>query len=238
MKIVLEYLNRLMNDLKTERDELQISFNSKLIESQEIHKTIVEFVFHENDTYNVFNASGSQIGFKQKEIEDLKASEEQLRVETSNLEEEIKILNSKIQDLAIVIGHANHVDEKIKNLSGDLITANADLVREKNNLSKKTRTTKSTSKAENEFGMSITSKRQSKVKSDSYVSDPFHVTSANTSVTSSHRDAAEFAETSNNDELLDEIADRLSLDSKIISSDPMRVKMELDEIYKAIKNRK
>lgn len=127
MKVVIDYLNKQFTELETLRSEKETLMNSKIIEANEIHKTVSKLTFNDNNTYNVFSASGSRMEFQNREITQLKAQEDLLRTEADDLSSEIKEINLKIEELAIAIAHANEAQKKISSMSNEVIRLNGEV---------------------------------------------------------------------------------------------------------------
>lgn len=127
MKIVIDYLNKQFTELETLRSEKETLMNSKIIEANEIHKTVSKLTFNDNNTYNVFSASGSRMEFQNREITQLKAQEDLLRTEADDLSYEIKDVNLKLEELAIAIAHANEAQKKITSMSNEVIHLNGEV---------------------------------------------------------------------------------------------------------------
>lgn len=127
MKIVIDYLNKRYSELETLRGDKDTLMNSKIIEANEIHKTISKLTVNDNDTYNVFSASGSRMEFHNREIIELKAQEDLLRSEADDLLDEIKKINSQIEEIAIVIAHAGEAEKKINSMSDEIIHLNGEV---------------------------------------------------------------------------------------------------------------
>lgn len=127
MKIVIDYLNKRYSELETLRGDKDTLMNSKIIEANEIHKTISKLTVNDNDTYNVFSASGSRMEFHNREIIELKAQEDLLRSEADDLLDEIKKINSQIEEIAIVLAHAGEAEKKINSMSDEIIHLNGEV---------------------------------------------------------------------------------------------------------------
>lgn len=212
MKVIIDYLNNRLNDLENQRNEKETLMNSKIIEANEIHKTISKLNFYDNDTYNVFNASGSRMEFQNREIIELKAQEDLLRTEADDISDEIKNINSMIEEIAIVIAHANSNNTKLNSLSNDVIRLNGELAMY---------TTGGKKMKKNAISDDIVKKE----KSTETYGEEKQLFSSNIETLDINTDNKKF---------LEEIADRLYFVSRILKFDPVRVKLELDEIYKGI----
>ena len=112
MKVVNDYLNKRYRELEILRGEKDTLMNSKIIEANEIHKTVSKLTVNDNDTYNVFSASGSRMEFHNREIIELKAQEDLLRSEADDLLDEIKEINLQIEEIVVVIAHAGEAEKK------------------------------------------------------------------------------------------------------------------------------
>ncbi|MDD6571797.1 MAG: hypothetical protein PUF12_05325 [Thermoflexaceae bacterium] len=212
MKVIIDYLNNRLNDLENQRNEKETLMNSKIIEANEIHKTISKLNFYDNDTYNVFNASGSRMEFQNREIIELKAQEDLLRTEADDISDEIKNINSMIEEIAIVIAHANSNNTKLNSLSNDVIRLNGELAMY-------TTGGKKTKKSEiNDVEVKEEKTTETDEEEKQLLSSNIETLDINT----------------DNKKFLEEIADRLYFVSRILKFDPVRVKLELDEIYKGI----
>lgn len=212
MKVIIDYLNNRLNDLENQRNEKETLMNSKIIEANEIHKTISKLNFYDNDTYNVFNASGSRMEFQNREIIELKAQEDLLRTEADDISDEIKNINSMIEEIAIVIAHANSNNTKLNSLSNDVIRLNGELAMY-------TTGGKKTKKSEiNDVEVKEEKFTETDEEEKQLLSSNIETLDINT----------------DNKKFLEEIADRLYFVSRILKFDPVRVKLELDEIYKGI----
>lgn len=212
MKVIIDYLNNRLNDLENQRNEKETLMNSKIIEANEIHKTISKLNFYDNDTYNVFNASGSRMEFQNREIIELKAQEDLLRTEADDISDEIKNINSMIEEIAIVIAHANSNNTKLNSLSNDVIRLNGELAMY---------TTGGKKMKKNAISDDIV-KEEKSTETDG---EEKQLLSSNIETLDINTDNKKF---------LEEIADRLYFVSRILKFDPVRVKLELDEIYKGI----
>lgn len=217
MKVVIDYLNKQMSDLEMQRSEKESSMNSKIIEANEIHKAISKLTFYDNDTYNVFSASGSKIEFQNREIIELKAQEDLLRTEADIIADEIKEINGKMEELAIAIAHANSGNSKLNTLSNDVIRLNGEIAMYATG-GKKVPSKKS---KEQEVPVEEVKEDITEKISD----DDKQILSSNVESMDINIDSKNFME---------EIADRLYFISRILKFDPVRVKLELDEIYKGI----
>ncbi len=127
MKVVNDYLNKRYRELEILRDEKDTLMNSKIIEANEIHKTVSKLTVNDNDTYNVFSASGSRMEFHNREIIELKAQEDLLRSEADDLLDEIKEINSQIEEIVVVIAHAGEAEKKIDSMSDKIIHLNGEV---------------------------------------------------------------------------------------------------------------
>lgn len=220
MKIVIDYLNEQLMDLEAKRSEKETLMNRKIIEANEIHKTISKLNFYDNDTHNVFSASGSRMEFQNREVIELKAQEDLLRTEADAISDEIKQINLKIEDTAVAIAHANSNLKKIDNLSNEVIRLNGEVAmystggKKAKNLSQKTIT-------------SVTENKESYETPSEEVSDEEtkRLLAKNVDVIDINMESNKF---------LEEIADRIYFISRILKFDPTRVRLELDEIYKSI----
>lgn len=211
MKHLLGYLDTLLNDLQIDRDNKEALANSKIIEANEVHKAISKLTVSDNNTYNVFSASGSRMEFQSNEIKELKVRESELRIEADKLSDEIKNINNKIESLAIAIAHANSSSDKIEKMDNEIIHLNA------------------------EIAMYKTGGKSSKIKSaelDSEKSVQPDVKTDETPFLSGNVEEFDLNKDSNS--FLEEIADRLYFISRILKFDPIRTKLELDEVYKSI----
>lgn len=127
MKVVNDYLNKRYRELEILRGEKDTLMNSKIIEANEIHKTVSKLTVNDNDTYNVFSASGSRMEFHNREIIELKAQEDLLRSEADDLLDEIKEINSQIEEIVVVIAHAGEAEKKIDSMSDKIIHLNGEV---------------------------------------------------------------------------------------------------------------
>lgn len=127
MKVVNDYLNKRYRELEILRDEKDTLMNSKIIEANEIHKTVSKLTVNDNDTYNVFSASGSRMEFHNREIIELKAQEDLLRSEADDLLDEIKEINLQIEEIVVVIAHAGEAEKKIDSMSDKIIHLNGEV---------------------------------------------------------------------------------------------------------------
>lgn len=127
MKLVNDYLNKRYHELEILRGEKETLMNSKIIEANEIHKTVSKLTINDNDTYNVFSASGSRMEFHNREIIELKAQEDLLRSEADDLLDEIKEINSQIEELVVVIAHAGEAEKKIDSMTDKIIHLNGEV---------------------------------------------------------------------------------------------------------------
>ncbi len=207
MKYLLGYLDTLLTDLQNERDSKEALINRLIIEANEVRKAISKLSISDNNTYNVFSASGSRMEFQSNEIKELKIREDDLKLQADKLSEEVKDINSKIESLAIAIGHANNSNEKIENMSNEIIHLNAEVAMYK---------TGGKDKKKKEEPVEIQPIVQEEEK-------PF--LSGNIEEFDLNKDSKSF---------LEEIADRLYFISRILKFDPIRTKLELDEVYKSI----
>lgn len=221
MQVILEYLNTQLNDLENERMSKESLLNSKIIEANEIKKAVSKLTLNDNDTYNIFNASGSKIGFQNREVVTLKEQEDNLRIEADNLAEEIKEINLKIESLAITIAHANSCNSKIKSLNNEVIRLNG------------------------EVAMYSTGGKKAKSKKKE---EDLPIVEENVNLLLDNVESVETAQENitlsgnvemldinmDNNKFLEEISDRVFFVSRILKFDPLRVRLELDEIYKAI----
>lgn len=208
MKHLLGYLDTLLTDLQNERNSKEALINSLIIESNEVHKAISKLTISDNNTYNVFSASGTRMEFQSNEIKELKKREDDLKIEANKLSEEVKEISLKIESLAIAIGHANISNEKIENMSKEIIHLNA------------------------EVAMYKTGGKDKKKKEDpAPVTQPEEKEEEKTFLTGN---VEEFDLNKDNKSFLEEVADRLYFISRILKFDPIRTKLELDEVYKSI----
>lgn len=212
MKVVLDYLNNSLKDLENLRNEKETLMNRKIIEANEIHKTISKLSFDDNNTYNVFSASGSKMEFYSKESAGLKSQEEQLKYEADCLADEIKMINQKIEQVVLAIAHANSENSKLNTLSNEVIRLNGEVAM----YSTGGKTAKKNSKNSN----SPEPEKENVEETDGNISF------------SSNVDSLDITKDSNS--FLEEVADRLYFISRILKFDPFRVKLELEEIYKSI----
>ena len=189
MKTVIEYLNYMFQKIEKERNEKETLMNSKIIEANEIHKTVAKLVFDDNDTYNVFNASGSHVEFRNREVTQLKEQEDALKLEADELSYQIKDLNLELEKISIAIAHANTTNEKINKLSNENIRLNAEVAM-----------------------YSTGGKNNQKAICDL---EPINYSD-------------------NSDSFLRQVADRIFFLSHLVKTDPYRMKLELDEVYKSI----
>lgn len=228
MKVVIDYLNNQLSDFETQRKNKESLMNSKIIEANEIRKTISKLTISDNDTYNVFSASGSRMEFQNREVIQLKAQENLLRTEADEISDEIKIINSKIEEISIAIAHANSNYSKINNLSNDVVRLNGELAmytsggRKIN--SKLVNEKKSVDEVIDNKTLSDTNSiddEDNKLNSE----NEKKVFSSNVEVMDINTDSKDFME---------EIANRLYFISRILKFDPVRVRLEIDEIYKSI----
>ncbi len=127
MKVVNDYLNKRYRELEILRGEKDTLMNSKIIEANEIHKTVSKLTVNDNDTYNVFSASGSRMEFHNREIIELKAQEDLLRSEADDLLDEIKEINLQIEEIVVVIAHAGEAEKKIDSMSDKIIHLNGEV---------------------------------------------------------------------------------------------------------------
>lgn len=208
MKVVKSYLDKRYSELETLRGEKETLMNSKIIEANEIHKTVSKLTLNDNDTYNVFSASGNRMEFHNREVIELKAQEDSLRSEADDLLYEIKEINLQIEDLAIVIAHANEAEKKITSMSNELIHLNSEIAMYSTGGKKPS----SKKKAENE------SKVEQEEEEKSILSKNVETLNINT----------------DSNKFLEEISDRIYFVSRILKIDQIRTKLELDEIYKSI----
>lgn len=220
MKTVVEYLNYSFEKIEKERKEKETLMNSKIIEANEIHKTVAKLVFDDNDTYNVFNASGTHVEFRNREVSQLKTQEDNLKLEADELAYQIKELNLELEKISIAIAHANATNEKLNRLSNENIRLNAEVAMYATG-GKKKRTKKtdidetdSTNPSDIELVDSV---------SDDYSLDQNAVYDM---------EPINYNEDSNS--FLRQIADRLFFLAHLVKTDPYRIKLELDEIYKSI----
>lgn len=218
MKLVIDYLNKELESLNTTLLKKESLLNSMIIESNEIHKTIIKLTSNENDTFSIFNASGSKIDFTNKEVIDLKSKERNFKVDMDELGEEIKSINKAIEEIAIVIAHANESNKKISKLSDENIRLNGEL-------------------AMYVTGGKVYSSKINedvvdepldvfKVKDTDVVEEEKLVLSPNVEVLNINEDK---------DKFLEDIANKVFFLGKILKFDPVRTKLELDEMYKSIK---
>ncbi len=209
MKIIIDYLNKQYMELETLRNDKETLMNRKIIEANEIHKTVSKLSFNDNNTYNVFSASGSRIEFQNREITELKAQEDLLRTEADKLSSEIKEINLKIEELAIVTAHANEADKKISTMSNEVIRLNGEVAMYSTG------------------GKKVKEKHEEKdtISSDSKSQCETSVLSTNVETLDISMDSKKF---------LEEISDRIYFVSRILKLDQVRTKLELDEIYKSI----
>lgn len=207
MKTVIEYLNTIMNNLEFQRTDKESLMNSKIIEANEIHKTISKLTLNDNDTHNVFSASGTKIEFQNMEISNLKTRESQLRSEADSLADDIKEINRQIESLAVALAHANSSKTKLDSLSNDVIRLNGEVAMYATGGKKY-----------------IPPEEQNQVDENS--------DSQNNGILSKEVEDLDISMDSNT--FLKEIADRVYFISRILKFDPIRVKLELDEIYKSI----
>ncbi len=208
MKIIIDYLNKQYMELETFRNDKEALMNRKIIEANEIHKTVSKLSFNDNNTYNVFSASGSRIEFQNREITELKAQEDLLRTEADKLSSEIKEINLKIEELAIVTAHANEADKKISTMSNEVIRLNG------------------------EVAMYSTGGKKVKEKHEEKDSIPDSKSQCESSVLSTNVETLDISMDSK--KFLEEISDRIYFVSRILKLDQVRTKLELDEIYKSI----
>lgn len=207
MKTVIEYLNTLMNNLEIQRTDKESLMNSKIIEANEIHKTISKLTLNDNDTHNVFSASGTKIEFHNMEISNLKKREGELRAEADSLADEIKDINNQIEELAVTIAHANSSKIKLDNLSNEVIRLNG------------------------EVAMYATGGKKYIPSNEQTVTEN-NADSENNGILS--KDVEDLDINMDSNAFLKEIADRAYFISRILKFDPIRVKLELDEIYRSI----
>jgi len=208
MKIIIDYLNKHYMELETLRNDKEALMNRKIIEANEIHKTVSKLSFNDNNTYNVFSASGSRIEFQNREITELKAQEDLLRTEADGLSSEIKEINLKIEELAIVTAHANEADKKISTMSNEVIRLNGEVAMYSTG------------------GKKVKEKHEEKdALPDSKSQSESSVLSTNVETLDINMDSKKF---------LEEISDRIYFVSRILKLDQIRTKLELDEIYKSI----
>lgn len=205
MQIVLEYLNNQMIELENSRSAKETLINSKIIETNEIHKAVSKLTLNDNDTYNFFSASGSKMEFQSREISTLKFQEDNLRLEADKLADEVKEINVQIESLAIAIAHANESNSKIKSLSNEVIHLNGEVAMYSTGGKKAKKEKKSEPEKKEQETITLSSNVES------------------------------FDIDKNSEEFLEEVSDRIFFISRILKFDQMRVKLELDEVYKAIK---
>lgn len=208
MNIVVDYLNRRYNELEMQRNDKETLMNSKMIEANEIHKTVSKLTHNDNDTYNVFSANGNRMEFHNREIIELKAQEDLLRSEADDLLYEIKEINSKIEEIAIVIAHANEAEKKITTMSDEIIYLNGEVAMYS------TGGKKAGSK-----------KKPENIKEPQKEEEEKPILSSNVESLDINMDSNKF---------LEEISDRIYFVSRILKLDYVRTKLELDEIYKSI----
>ena len=208
MKLVNNYLSKRYNELETLRSEKETLMNSKIIEANEIHKTVSKLTLNDNDTYNVFSASGSRMEFHNREIIELKAQEDLLRSEADDLLYEIKKINSQIEELVIVIAHAGEAEKKMTSMSNEIIHLNGEVAMYS------TGGKKANQKKKVENHIEIEKEEQEK-----------SILSTNVESLNINMDSNKF---------LEEISDRIYFVSRILKIDQIRTKLELDEIYKSI----
>lgn len=127
MKVINDYLNKQYNELELLRGEKETLMNSKIIEANEIHKAVSKLTINDNDTYNVFSASGTRMEFHNREIIELKAQEDLLRSEADDILDEIKKINSQIEEIVIVIAHARETAKKLDSMSDQIIHLNGEI---------------------------------------------------------------------------------------------------------------
>lgn len=127
MKVINDYLNKRYNELELLRGEKETLMNSKIIEANEIHKAVSKLTINDNDTYNVFSASGTRMEFHNREIIELKAQEDLLRSEADDILDEIKKINSQIEEIVIVIAHAREAAKKLDSMSDQIIHLNGEV---------------------------------------------------------------------------------------------------------------
>lgn len=127
MKVINDYLNKQYNELELLRGEKETLMNSKIIEANEIHKAVSKLTINDNDTYNVFSASGTRMEFHNREIIELKAQEDLLRSEADDILDEIKKINSQIEEIVIVIAHAREAAKKLDSMSDQIIHLNGEV---------------------------------------------------------------------------------------------------------------
>lgn len=204
MKIVIEYLNNHLQELESLRKQKEILMNSKIIEANEIHKTVSKLAFNDNDTFNVFNASGSKIEFKNREVVELRKQEEQLKAEADALSDEIRDMNKDLESIAIAIAHANQGSQKLDQLSNDVIRLNGEVAMYATG------------------GKKYIDPKEKKKKEEAE------------SLESSNPPIEQIDTEKNTHDFLVEVSDRLFFLAKIIKFDPVRVRLEIDEIYKSI----
>lgn len=215
MEVILEYLNTQLNDLENSRKSKESLLNSKIIEANEIKKAISKLTLDDNDTYNIFNASGSKIGFQNREVITLKEQEDNLRIEADNLADEIKEINLKIENLAITIAHANSCNGKMKSLNNEVIRLNGEVAMYSTGGKKDKKSKKE----------EVEPVEEKIVEENIQEEQESVVLSGNVETLDINMDNTKF---------LEEISDRVFFVSRILKFDPIRVKLELDEIYKAI----
>lgn len=216
MKVIIDYLNNQLNDLENQRSEKEALMNSKIIEANEIHKTISKLTFYDNNTYNVFSASGSRMEFQNREVIELRAQEDLLRTEADDVSDEIKNINSRIEELVIAIAHANSNNTKLNSLSNEVIRLNGELAMY-------TTGGKKNKKQVIKAGLPV--EDENKENGNETDENERQVLSSNVETLNIDIDSNKF---------LEEVADRLYFISRILKFDPVRVRLELDEIYKGI----
>lgn len=251
MQVIIEYLNTQLSDLENERMSKETLLNSKIIEANEVKKTISKLTLNDNDTYNVFNASGSKIGFQNKEVINLKQQEDVLRQESDYLTEEIKEINLKIESIAIAIGHANACNSKIKTLNNELIRLNGELAMYSTGGKKfkadeiEISEVTLINEIREEQILSDNTESDNRVTGDSYINlndeNLIKVEQIDSELVLDEKEKISLSSTietldidMENNKFLEEISDRVFFVSRILKFDPIRVKLELDEIYKAI----
>lgn len=210
MKIVIEYLNGHLQRLESLRSEKEILLNSKIIEANEIHKTVSKLAFNDNDTYNIFNASGSKIEFKNREVVELRKQEEQLKREADVLSDEIREINLELESLAIAIAHANSSESKLSTLSNEVIRLNGEVAMYSTG------------------GKKFKEEKPAPVESAVTTSDEIK----EEELASIQIEKIDIEK--NSHDFLEEVSNRLFFLSRILKFDPVRVRLEIDEIYKSI----
>lgn len=255
MKTVVEYLDYIFHKIEKERNDLEALMNSKVIEANEIHKTVAKLVFDNDDTYNVFNASGSHVEFRNREVSQLKEQEDSLKLEADELTFKIKELNLELEKLSIAIAHANATNDKLNNLSNENIRLNAEVAmyatggknkKKDPNISElNSNNLNDTSSIieEQSISKSLISSNPvvaSEIVLDNLLKNEDDSVLQNTIVDDYSLDQKSVTDldpinyTEDSDSFLRQVADRIFFLAHLVKTDPYRIKLELDEVYRSI----